>query len=257
VIDLHCHLLPGVDDGSRSVAQSAAVLGRMAELGIEGMCLTPHLLASEAPAGVPAGHDRIFDELRPFIPPGLTLYRGAEVMMDRPLEVRVGQDRAVTLNHTRYLLIEFPRLVTAHTVEQALMGVMATGLVPLIAHPERYKCFNVTLVRRWKELGALLQVDGPTLLSPRSRGDRARQLIALGLADIAAGDNHGDDRSLRPVQDSLVDMAGGEQAELLLTANPRAIVEDRPLEPVPPLSWRLSIVDRLRSLIDRTTQDRT
>jgi len=257
VIDLHCHLLPGVDDGSRTVAQSAAVLGRMAELGIEGICLTPHLLASDAPAGVPIGHDRIFEDLRPHIPPGVTLYRGAEVMMDRPLEPRVGQDRAVTLNHTRYLLIEFPRLVTAHAVEQALMGVTAAGLVPLIAHPERYQCVNVTLALRWKELGALLQVDGPTLLSPRSRGDRARQLLVHGLADIAAADNHGDDRTLRPVQDTLVEMAGGVQAELLLTANPRAIIEDRPLEPVPPLSWRLSIVDRLRGLIDRSTQDRT
>jgi protein-tyrosine phosphatase len=187
----------------------------------------------------------------------MTLYRGAEVMMDRPLEERVGRDRAVTLNHTRYLLIEFPRLVAAHAVEQALLGVAGAGLVPLVAHPERYQCFSTTLARRWKELGALLQVDGPTLLSPRSRGERARLLVGQGLADIAAADNHGDTRSLRPLQDALVDMAGGLQAELLLSANPRAILEDRPLEPVPPLSWRLSIVARLRSLLDRSTQDRT
>lgn len=256
MIDLHCHLLPGVDDGSRTVAQSAAVLAKLAELGIEGICLTPHLLASEAPAGTPAGHDRIFEELQPVVPPGVTLYRGAEVMMDRPLDPKVGRDRIVTLNHTRYLLIEFPRMVTAHAVEQALMGVTASGLVPLIAHPERYQCVSVTLARHWKELGALLQVDGPTLLSPRSRGERARQLVQHGLADIAAADNHGDDRSLRPVQDTLVDMAGGTQAELLLSANPRAIIEDRTTEPVPPLSWRLSLVDRLRTLIDRTTTDR-
>ena len=246
-----------MDDGSRTVAQSAAVLARMAEQGVEGMCLTPHLLASAAPAGVPAGHDRIFATLEPVIPQGLTLYRGAEVMMDRPLDPRVGQDRAVTLNHTRYLLIEFPRLVTAHAVEQALIGVTATGLVPVVAHPERYQCVSVGLARRWKELGALLQVDGPTLLSGRSRGDRARQLVAHGLVDIAAADNHGDDRSLRPVLDTLTEMAASEQAELLLRANPGAILEDRPLEPVPPLSWRLSIVDRLRSLLDRSGQNRT
>lgn len=256
MIDLHCHLLPGVDDGSRSVAQSAAVLNKLLELGVKGICLTPHLLASDAPQGTPAGHDRIFEELGPVTPPGLNLYRGAEVMMDRPLDPKVGQDRLVTLNRTRYLLIEFPRMVTSHAVEQALMGVIASGLVPLIAHPERYQCMTVNLARHWKELGALLQVDGPTLLSPRSRGDRARQLVQHGLADIAAADNHGDDRSLRPVQDTLVDMAGGMQAELLLSANPRAIIEDRTTEPVPPLSWRLSIVDRLRTLIDRTHTDR-
>ncbi len=256
MIDLHCHLLPGVDDGSRSLAQTAAVLNKLAELGVEGICLTPHLLASEATSGTPAGHDKIFAELQPVTPQGVTLYRGAEVMMDRPLDPKVGQDRAVTLNRTRYLLIEFPRMVTAHAVEQALMGVMAAGLVPLIAHPERYQCVSVNLAKRWKELGALLQVDGPTLLTSRSRGERARQLVQNGLADIAAADNHGDDRSLRPVQDALVEMAGGTQAELLLSANPRAIIEDRNTEPVPPLSWRLSLVARLRTLIDRSTTDR-
>jgi protein-tyrosine phosphatase len=257
VIDLHCHLLPGVDDGSRTLAQSVAVLTRLAEQGVEAVCLTPHLLASEAIAGTPAGHDRVFEELKAAAPAGISLYRGAEVMMDRPLDPRVGHDRVVTLNHTRYLLLEFPRLVTAHAVEQALIGVTGAGLVPLVAHPERYKCVNPTLAQRWKELGAVLQVDGPTLISPRSRGDRARQLVAHGLADIAAADNHGDDRSLRPVQDALVEMAGGQQAELLLLANPRAILEDRPLEPVPPFAWRFSIVARLRSLLDRATQERT
>lgn len=257
MIDLHSHLLPGVDDGSRTVAQSAAVLARLLEHGVEGVCLTPHLLASEAAAGAPAAHDRAFEALRAVAPQGLVLYRGAEIMMDRPLVSRVGQDRVVTLNQSRYLLIEFPRLVTSHAVEQALIGVTAAGLVPLIAHPERYACVSPGLAHHWRELGAALQVDGPTLLSPRSRGDRARQLVAQGLADIAAADNHGDDRSLRPVLDALTEMAGSQQAELLLRANPLAILEDRPLEPVPPLSWRISIVDRLRSLLDRSTQDRT
>lgn len=256
MIDLHSHLLPGVDDGSRTVAQSVAVLTKLVELGVDGLCLTPHLLASEALAGVPPEHERAFAELRPVIPAGITIYRGAEVMMDRPLEMVVGRDRLVTINNSRYLLIEFPRMVTSHAAEQAIMGVTAAGLVPLIAHPERYQCVNVPLAQRWKELGAILQVDGPTLLSSRSRGDRARQLVGAGLADIAAADNHGDERSLRPVQDLLVDMAGGQQADLLLSANPRAIVDDRPVEPVPPLSWRRTIVDRLRWLLDRTP-DRT
>lgn len=255
MIDLHSHLLPGVDDGSRTVAQSVAVLARQAEEGIDGICLTPHLLASEATAGFPPEHAAAYEALVPGIPEGMTLYRGAEIMMDRPLDPVVGRDRRVTINQGRYLLIEFPRLVTLHAVEQALQGVTAAGLVPLIAHPERYQCVSVASATRWKELGATLQVDGPTLLSSRSRGDRARLLVAAGLADIAAADNHGDARSLRPVQDALVELGGGQQAELLLTANPRAIIEDRPLEPVPPLSWRRSIVDRLRGFLappDRT-----
>jgi protein-tyrosine phosphatase len=249
VIDLHSHLLPGVDDGSRSVEQSVAVLGRLAGHGITGICLTPHLLASQAAAGVPPAHDRAYQALAAAAPAGVVLFRGAEVMLDRPLTTLVAEERKVTLNGTRYLLVEFPRLVAAQTVEHALALVVAVGLVPLVAHPERYKCCEPELVSRWKELGALIQVDGPTLLSPRSRGERARQLLAAGLPDVAAGDNHGDHRSLHLVRDELAGHGGSPQATLLLETNPRAILDDRPVEPVEPFAWRLSLVDRLRGLV--------
>ena len=63
--DLHCHLLPAVDDGSKSVGQSVAVLLAFKSQGITGVCLTPHLLASEAAAGVPAVHQAAFRKLEP------------------------------------------------------------------------------------------------------------------------------------------------------------------------------------------------
>ena len=68
-----------------------------------------------------------------------------------------------------------PRLVTAHAVEQALMGVTASGLVPLIAHPERYQCVSIPLAGHWKTLGALLQVlpsSAELLFSTTSNGPR-------------------------------------------------------------------------------------
>jgi protein-tyrosine phosphatase len=256
VIDLHSHLLPAVDDGSKSVEQSVAVLTRFAAQGITGVCLTPHLLASQAPYGAPDMHDAAFETLKPVAPPEIRLFRGAEVMLDRPLNEKVARERRVTLNHSRYILVEFPRLVVAQTVEHALALVVAIGLVPVVAHPERYRCFHPEAVRRWKALGALMQVDGPTLLSPRGRGTRARQLIEYGLADIAAGDNHGDERTLRTVWEEFIAQNGAIQGQLLLTKNPLAIVEDRSLELVPPLEWRVSLASRLRGLFGRIDEER-
>lgn len=256
MIDLHSHLLPRVDDGSRSVEQSVEVLTRFQAQGVTAVCLTPHLLASQAPQGVPPVHHRAWEELRGAAPAGVALYRGAEVMLDRPLEAVVAEQRAVTLNGSRYLLVEFPRLVAGQTVEHALALVVSVGLVPLVAHPERYSCCSPEAAGRWRELGALLQVDGPTLLSSRPRGERARQLLQYGLADIAAGDNHGDDRSLKPPWDALIDHEGGVQANLLFRTNPAAILEDRPVAPVPPFTFRLAFLERLRAMFGRTPPDR-
>lgn len=252
MIDLHSHLLPGVDDGSRTVGQSVGVLRQFVEQGIRGVCLTPHVLASKAGQGVPESHDQAFDSLQAACPEGIALYRGAEVMLDRPLEAGAVEDRRLTIHRTRYILVELSRQVAAQTVEHALQNVVGIGLVPLLAHPERYRCCRVAAVRRWKEIGAVMQVDGPTLLSPRSRGVRARELVEAGLADIAAGDNHGDTRSLGPVWALLLAQDGGVQAEALLRNNPQAIVADQPLEPVPPMKWRVSLSDRIRALFRKS-----
>lgn len=254
--DLHCHLLPAVDDGSKSVGQSVAVLLAFKSQGITGICLTPHLLASEAAAGVPAAHQAAFRKLEPAVPSGIRLMRGAEVMLDRPMDRTVARDRAVTLNESRFILVEFPRQVAPTTVEHALALVLEIGLVPVVAHPERYRCCGPVLARRWRELGALLQLDGPTLLLPRTRGERARELLAHGLGDIIAGDNHGDDRSLGPVAEAFREQGGSEQAELLLTANPTALVEDGTPQQVAPFALRLPLVDRMRKLFGHNTEER-
>jgi len=256
MIDLHSHLLPRVDDGSRSLEQSIGVLTRFQAEGITGVCLTPHLLASQAPAGVPAPHQRAWEELVAAAPAGVALYRGAEVMLDRPLEAAVAEQRAVTLNGSRFLLVEFPRLVAGQTVEHALALVVSIGLVPLLAHPERYSCCSPDAAHRWKTLGALLQLDGPTLLSSRPRGERARQLLQYGLADVAAGDNHGDTRGLRGIWDALIEHEGGIQAALLMRTNPAAIVADQPVEPVAPFTFRLAFLERIRAMFGRATKDR-
>ena len=250
MIDLHCHLLPAVDDGSRSVAQSVRVLTRFAADGVTAVCLTPHLLASEA-AEPPLAHEAAFETLRLAAPTVPTLHRGAEVMLDRPLPAAVAERRTVTLAGSRYILVEFPRLVAYQTVANALHLVVQLGLVPLLAHPERYACCSPGAVEAWRRLGALMQVDATTLASGGSRGDRARQLVARGLADVLAADNHGDGRGLVLARELLLEHGGEAQADLLLVANPAAIVTDAVVEVVPPLELRASLAERLRRLFQR------
>lgn len=250
MIDLHSHLLPGVDDGSRSVEQSRRVLAAMAEAGVTDICLTPHLLASQAPAGVPREHDRAFAALTAGDPIPVRLHRGAEVMLDRPLSADAAADPAIRLAGTRWILVEFPRLVTAETVENALGHVVKVGLLPLLAHPERYSSCSPGTAWRWRQAGARLQVDATTLLSPRPRGERARALLAAGLGDILAADNHGDERSIVTARRFLENQGAAEQAGALCERNPRAILEERDLELVEPATVRLSLGSRLRRLFD-------
>jgi protein-tyrosine phosphatase len=250
VIDLHSHLLPAVDDGSRSVEQSVRVLFDMAQQGVTDICLTPHLLSGRAEAGPPLAHDNAFEALQAQAPQMPRLHRGAEIMMDRPITRPVAEARNVTLGGTRYILVEFPRMVAYDTVVNALSQVVEIGLVPLLAHPERYSCCSVDAVRHWRWLGAKTQVDATTLLAAQARGQRARQLVSEGLADILGGDNHGDARTVATGARFLRAQDGYDQVDLLVRRNPAAILADGDLTPVPPLRIRQSWMSRIKQFLE-------
>ncbi|HEX3927608.1 MAG TPA: CpsB/CapC family capsule biosynthesis tyrosine phosphatase [Gemmatimonadales bacterium] len=247
MIDLHGHLLPGVDDGSRNVQQSVRVLRTFAAKGITDVACTPHLLASKVEEGWPANYEAAWAALTAEVPEGITLHRGAEVMLDRPMPAGVAE-RKITLGGSRYVLVEFPRMVPAEIVARALAEVLRTGLVPILAHPERYSSCSVDTVRAWRELGAVIQVDATTMTLPRSRGDRARDIVVAGLADILGADNHGDERNVATALDWLSEHDGADQAILLLETNPRAILDDKTPYEVDPLPMRTPIWRSVRRL---------
>jgi len=250
VIDLHCHLLPGVDDGSRSVDQSVGVLRRWAEQGVTAVCLTPHMTVSKAAKGVPGEWDDAFEKLTRAAPIEVKLYRGCEMMLDRPI-TEAACDRRFTLGGTRYMLVEFSRLVAEGAALNALSHVARQGIVPVLAHPERYTICSPEAVRRWKGAsGALMQVDATTMVQPQSRGTRARRLLAAGLVDIVAADNHGDDRSMATAREVLSDHSDAI-ADLLLVHNPAAILADGPTEGIPPVKLKESLLTRIKTLFDQ------
>ena len=248
MIDLHSHVLPGVDDGSRSVEQSVRVLRVFVAKGITDVACTPHLLASNIALGWPATYEAAWQELLPQVPAGIRLHRGAEVMLDRPMPA-AARERKVTLGGSRYLLVEFNRMVPAEIVTRALGDVMRTGVVPILAHPERYASCSMDTVRAWRELGSVIQVDATAMTLPRRRGDRARDLVLAGLADILAADNHGDVRNVATARDWLVAHEAGDQAELLLETNPRAILDDMSTYEVDPVPTRKSIWRAMRRML--------
>src|SRR5688572_18574774 len=104
VIDLHSHLLPAVDDGSRSVAQSVKVMKEQVARGVTDICLTPHVRAGDLAKSPPEAHETAYAALQAAALPLPRLYRGAEVMLDRPLPPNPPNVRRFTIGGTRYLL---------------------------------------------------------------------------------------------------------------------------------------------------------
>ena len=247
MIDIHTHLLPGVDDGSPNAEHSTMVLGRMAGEGVTTVVCTPHLNASQAAEAPFEAHAALLDDLRRRAPDGVQLLAGWEIMLDRfGVDLTAGY---LALGGSRARLVEFSRRGLSPGATEELLRLRATGVVPVVAHPERYQGCTIDLLITWREIGAVLQGDAVALLGAGPMTELARTMLGEGLIDILASDNHGDRRSLSTARRWLEEIGAFDQARILTDSNARCLLEGRPLEAVAPVRLQTGVLDRLKSLL--------
>ena len=248
MIDIHTHLLPGVDDGSPSAEVSLSILQRFVGEGVEVVVCTPHLEASRAHRAPHEEYDAIFRELVAKAPQGMALLRGWEIMIDVP-DVDLS-DRRLALGGSVAVLVEFPRMNVPAAAHRELMRLRTSGVIPVLAHPERYWGCTPDMVRAWRDAGAAIQMDASMLLGGPNASKLARALLASGLVDCIASDNHGDRRSLAGARRWLLELGADEQAELLTKGNARRMLDGQPPLPVAPLPMvEQGMLARLKQLV--------
>jgi protein-tyrosine phosphatase len=241
-VDLHNHLVPGVDDGSESVAESLGCLAVLFAEGVRTLVSTPHLLLPRLTSDAEITreldiHRRAFDRLVAATGghrdlPALGL--GQEIWApDAATITRVTGRAEVGLDGSATLLVEFGfDLQGNHT--DVVRAALAAGRRIVIAHPERYRYLEGTapleLMRRWRGLGALLQVNAGSFTGHYRSGPEqlAWQMVAEGLVDLVGSDHHGTRRSgVSPLAAYHALIARGEPklAERAMSETPGALVE--------------------------------
>jgi protein-tyrosine phosphatase len=245
VIDIHSHLLPGVDDGSPTVAVSLPVLQTFAASGVRVVVCTPHLEASRAATAPYDRHAEILETLRRRAPNGLELLLGWEIMLDIPrADLRSPQ---LGLGGSTAVLVEFAHGHVPPTAGEELFRLRMSGVVPILAHAERYWGTTLERVKEWRRVGAVIQVDSAALHGHGRTQRLAVDLLQHGLVDVIASDNHGDSRALASARDWLLDVGATEQAQLLTDTNAARLLANEPPLPVPPLEPQRGMLGRLRN----------
>jgi protein-tyrosine phosphatase len=255
MIDIHTHLLPGVDDGSPNAEHSAMVIARLCGDGVRGIVCTPHLNASQASQAPFDRHAVLMQDLKGRVPHDLVLYSGFEIMLDSNTFDLT--DSRLGLGGSRARLVEFPRRGLPANATEQLLRVRSQGLVPVVAHPERYQGCDTATIAEWRELGAVIQCDAMALLGTGLMSQLARAMLSAGQVDVIASDNHGDRRSQAIAVLWLSEFAREGQAELLTAENPALLLAGNHLRAVPPISFERGIFDRLKEMLFGSRQSAT
>lgn len=247
MIDVHTHLLPGVDDGSPSVEVSVPVLEEFGAGGVEVVVCTPHLNASAASVAPYERHQEILERLRASAPALPRLELGWEIMLDVP-GVDLSGPR-FSLAGSTAALVEFPRTSLPPNSAQELFRLRMSGVVPVLAHPERYWGCTPQHVVEWRRVGAVIQMDVAGVLARGAKAELALTLLEEGLVDLFASDTHGDPRSLVTARQWLEEVGTPEHAALLTRTNAARLLANEPVLPVPSLPRKRGVGERLRELL--------
>lgn len=195
-IDIHSHILPGVDDGSRSMEQSLDMLRTAAEHGIRGMILTPHNKAEHRNVSV-EGICRRVQELQEaaeqeMIP--VKLYPGNEIFYRDGVAEMLEDGELCTLAGSRYVLVEFLPMEQFSYIRSAIYELSGCGFIPILAHVERYQCMaaNLDNISYAIDRGALIQINASSVTGGMGmRGKQTvKKMLRQGLVHFVATDAH-------------------------------------------------------------------
>ena len=189
--DWHSHILPGVDDGIRTMEESLETLAAFEESGIKKVWLTPHIM-EDCPNTTQSLRER-FEELKEAYKGNITLRLAAENMLDALFEERLNAGDLLPIGESgKYLLVETSYVNPPFGMDSMLEGIFNAGLTPVLAHPERYRYMDDDNYHKLKRMGVLFQANYVSLLG--GYGETARKrlewLLKEGYINLTGSDVH-------------------------------------------------------------------
>jgi protein-tyrosine phosphatase len=243
VIDIHSHILPGLDDGSQTWEESLKMARMAVDDGIRLMAATPHLYQSKVvdhqklnKKEVILDHIQQFKEKLAEEEIDLEIVPGCDIPLCLEFLQLLDDDQVLTINDgKRYLLLELPDTSFPPATEEICFFLKSKGVTPIITHPERQFIIQEMpeKLTRLLELGCLAQLTAHSLLGGFGRrvARFARQLVKKGHIHLLATDAHNAKSRpplLRKAVEELTRLVGEERARAMVTSIPQRIVRGEP-----------------------------
>ena len=234
-IDIHCHILPEVDDGAKNIEQSLEMLRIAAKDGITDIIATPHFHYRRGHA-TPEEIRRKVQELNAAAKAegiNITVYPGNELYYTHELLEKVKAGEALTLADSDYVLLEFSPDVEKSKLQRAVYKFLGEGYYPIIAHMERYEAFRKDREFAYtiEEMGAYYQINAGSLMGSAGWNTKrfARTMLEQGMVKFIATDAHDTNKrypGFGKAAEWIAKKYGEEDLWEYLRDNPQKIIEN-------------------------------
>lgn len=234
-VDIHTHILPGIDDGAESLDIAFDMLNKEYQEGVRDIILTPHFGAYNLEFDLNKAEEAFQNLRRKAVEklPGLKLYPGNEILYSPGTVEALKEGKAKTLAGTDYVLVEFQYQEEYATILKAVKQLTMAGYRPVIAHVERYDCLlkDLDKVEELIYQGAYIQVNGNSFLRGilDKRFRFVKKLLKYDLIHLVATDCHnmkGRSPEIGKIAEKIEQMSSSEQMEQLLCIGPSHLLKN-------------------------------
>lgn len=235
MIDFHSHILPNIDDGSRSLNETIHILKEAQKAGFTKIISTSHYIDGYYEANEDQ-RAKLLNEVKENFQ-GMELYLGNEIYITNQMTDLLSEKKASTINNSKYVLFELPMNTKAMDVKEVVFRLMEKGYVPIIAHPERYKYVkeNIEYVRELADMGVLFQSNyGSSIGMYGKKAQKTqRKLLEEGLIQFFGSDVHTVEQvytKMPKILKKLRKIISEEELEQFSTVNPQKVLNNEDIE---------------------------
>lgn len=236
MIDIHCHLVYGVDDGAETIEKTIEMLNEAKKVGFTDIILTPHysnyfhIPADEIQKRIEIIKNKTTDL-------GLKLYQGNEIYMSPHLMENIKSGKTATLNNSRYVLFEFPMGENPFYSDHIIKTILKNDKIPIMAHPERYRFVqqNPNILIDYIKKGVLFQSNYGSILGRYGLDaqETVKKLLTHNMIHFLGSDNHKVNTiytNIPEIMEELMRILEKEKLEKLTTVNPEKVLKNEKIK---------------------------
>lgn len=236
MIDLHTHLLPGIDDGPRTLQESLDLLNMAKNDGIKHIVLTPHRFKTKElnanPGDIINAYNQLIKKFK-----GINLYIGSDIALTSNLDEELNpEDATLFLNSSSYFLLELPEDILPPNILDLLYKIQLKGFIPIITHPERCYYFeeHPEILVPFIDKGILIQLTADALFNPKTK-EFADKILKHNMVHFISSDAHSRQRPpiLSKAYEYIARSYSEDMAKALFINNPQAVLDNEPIPAFP------------------------
>lgn len=241
MIDIHSHILFGIDDGAKTLEESIVLLKKMKSIGVETILATPHYIHGTSYTANNKEKSVRLKKIKEILRQEnleIYVYLGNEVFIDSNIDLLINEEEISTLYSTQYILVEFPRNTEVIKLYEILFQLRTKGYIPIIAHPERYLFIqnDYEVINKFLEMGCLFQ--GNIENARRKYGKIPEKVFWYMLKNnkyqfLATDVHHANDSlfsNFSKMKDKIIKEIGEKEYKLLTEDNPIKVFKNERID---------------------------